>query len=122
MLISSKINKEVIIMPDDDDVKLKAAADKAAAEELVRVEAEKNNAGELIGKANEAAERLEDANKELGKLLAQQEGMKVEETLGGTASAGTPQKSKDEISEDSAKKMLVGTGLEDYAFPKKDPI
>lgn len=109
-------------MPDDDDVKLKAAADKAAAEELVRVEAEKNNAGELIGKANEAAERLEDANKELGKLLAQQEGMKVEETLGGTASAGTPQKSKDEISEDSAKKMLVGTGLEDYAFPKKDPI
>ena len=74
-------------------------------------------ASELISKANDAAERLEAGNKELAQLLAKQERMKVEDTLGGSASAGTPEKSEDEKQIEGAKALLAGTGLEDEAFP-----
>ena len=66
---------------------------------------------DLINKAIGAAERMEKANTEMSKLLDRQERLKVEETLGGTADAGSAKPKKDENAE--AKKMLEGTGFED---------
>lgn len=60
----------------------------------------------LIDKANEAAERLEDANKETAINLRKQESLQVEEKLGGTAEAGTPQ-IIEESPEDYAKKVMA---------------
>lgn len=74
----------------------------------------------LIDKAVNAAERLENANKELEKLLDKQARMKVEETLGGTAIAGTHKPTEEEKEIEGAKKLLEGTGFEDELFPKKE--
>jgi len=67
----------------------------------------------LITKANEAAERLEGANKKLEGLLNRQEEQQVENTLAGTAHAGTQKQTKEQKQVASAKKMLEGTGFED---------
>lgn len=67
----------------------------------------------LIGDANAAAERMEKANKTLASLLEKQEALKVETTLGGTATAGTQKMTADEKSIQEAKKLLEGTGYED---------
>jgi len=61
----------------------------------------------LIDKAQQAAERLENANARLSMLLDKQERLKVKETLGGTAEAGEPQK-KEETPKDYAAKVLKG--------------
>ena len=75
---------------------------------------------DLISKANAAAARQEAANKELALLLARQEKLKVEETLSGTAKAGTTKRqTKDEKQIADARKMLEGTGYEDELFPVK---
>ena len=62
---------------------------------------------QLIDKANMAAERLEKANEELGKLILRQEKLQVEKALGGHAEAGTPQK-LDETPEEYAKRVMSG--------------
>lgn len=72
---------------------------------------------DLISNATKAAERLEKANKELAKLLIMQQQMQVKKTLQGTADTGMNQVTEDEKETAEAKKMLEGTGLEDYAFP-----
>lgn len=57
----------------------------------------------LIQQANEAAERLEKANKQLGELLTRQEALTVQRTLTGKAEAGkgnveeTPQEYRDRV-------------------------
>jgi len=68
---------------------------------------------ELMDKATKAAERLENANKELGELLNRQEEMQVEKTLSGEASAGDQEKSDEDKAKESAKALLQGTGHED---------
>lgn len=82
-------------------------------------EEEQDNTPDLIVQANAAAERMENANKETAKLLKRQEALQVEKSFGGTAQAGTPGMTAEEKAEESAKKLLEGTGLEDYAFPAK---
>lgn len=58
---------------------------------------------DLIDRANEAAQRLEKANKTLEKNLARQEALQVEKTLGGNADVRqapkeeTPQEYKDRV-------------------------
>lgn len=66
----------------------------------------------LISAANAAAERLEKGNATLKDLITRQELMKIERTLGGRTDAGTPEKSKEEVAKESAKKLLEGTGYE----------
>lgn len=68
----------------------------------------------LIGQANEAAERIEKSNKELKKLLDKQESMKAEEALGGQTEAGKKEKTKKDIANESAKKMMEGVGLDPF--------
>jgi len=76
------------------------------------------SADDLVSKANEAAERLEKANEEHARLIAKQERLNVERTLGGHAAAGQPQEmTVEEKAIASAKAMLAGTGLEEHAFP-----
>ena len=76
-------------------------------------------ANDMIVKANEAAERLEGANRELGKLLAKQEQLKVEATFGGTAEAGKQEDTKEQKAIAAARKLVEGTGFEDDLFPEK---
>jgi hypothetical protein len=76
---------------------------------------------DLISNATKAAERLENANKELAKLLAIQQQMQVKRTLDGHADTGIKQESQDEKEMAEAKRFLTGTGLEDYAFPSNQP-
>ena len=75
-------------------------------EEPVTPEETTPQASTLVDDANLAAARLERANKEQAKLLARQEALKVEQTLGGKAEAGPV---KTELSdEEYAKKVLAG--------------
>jgi hypothetical protein len=67
--------------------------------------------------ANKAAERLENANKELAKLLALQEQMQVKKTIDGHADTGVKQESAEDKEIAEAKQFLAGTGMEDYCFP-----
>lgn len=59
----------------------------------------------MVDKANEAAARLERANVEHAKIVARQEALAVEKTLGGTAEAGTP--AKEDTPEEYAKKVMA---------------
>ena len=74
-------------------------------------------ATDMIAKANEAVERLESANKELGKLLAKQEQLRVEASFGGTAEAGKREETKEQKEIKEARKLVEGTGFEDEIFP-----
>ena len=80
------------------------------------------NSNTMIDRANAAAQRMEDANTQLTQLLAKQESMKVEQTLGGETEAGQPSKTEDEINIEAAKTLLDGTGFEDILdAPPKEP-
>lgn len=59
----------------------------------------------LIADANAAAARLEAATIEHAKVVASMEALKVQETLGGKAVAGVPQ--KEETPEEYAKKVMA---------------
>ena len=81
-------------------------------------ESTQTDSSALISAANLAADRLEKGNKELAKLLAIQQQLHIEKKLGGETVAGVPGKSDEEKAIENAKKMLEGTGMEEYAFPK----
>ena len=103
----------------DKVVKDNLAKDAAAKKEPEIIPEETQKAEDLISKANTAAIRQEDANKELKVLIDRQEMMKVEETLGGKAEAGSKATSAEEKEIASTKEFLKGTGYEDELFPKK---
>ena len=65
---------------------------------------ERNEAQKLIDDTNDAAERLEKANKESKALIDKQEAREVEARLSGKADAGKPQ--GEETPEEYAKKVL----------------
>lgn len=91
-------------------------ATKIEEEENLQEETEKEEVQSMsmIEKANEAAERLEKANKRQEELIKQQEALAVENTLSGTATAGTTKElSKDEKITQECKELLKGTGFED---------
>lgn len=71
-------------------------------------------ASDSIDRANVAAKRLEDANKEHERLLAIQQKLQIQDTLGGQTEAGNKPK-KDENA--SAKRYLKGTDWENEVFP-----
>ena len=71
----------------------------------------------LIDGANKAAERLEAANKKMESLIQTQQKLVVEKTFGGESEAGVKRISKEEKAQEAAKKLLHGTGMEEYAFP-----
>jgi len=68
----------------------------------------KEETNNLITTANEAAVRIENANKEMTKNLDRQERMKVEQTLAGKAEAGEEPKKKEESASDYADKVMAG--------------
>ena len=80
---------------------------------------ESTDSSDLISRATDAAERLEEGNKQLEKNLASLQKLHVENTLSGKTSAGIPTQSKEDKEIAEAKKLLKGTGMEDYAFPEE---
>jgi len=76
-------------------------------------------ANDMIAKANQAAERLEGANKELSLLLSKQEQLKVEATFGGSAEAGKQESTEEQKADAAARKLVEGTGFEEDLFPEK---
>ena len=68
---------------------------------------------ELIDKANEAAERLERANKEKERLLEREEKLAIERKLSGDSEAGEEEvkKSDAEKIKEGALKFWEGTGI-----------
>ena len=105
------VDKQEVLKTDEK-------ADKAEEEEPVKkVEQETED---NISKANAAAARLEAANKELARLTKVQERLEVEQTLSGKTTAGTKRRSKDEIADENARKMLEGTGFGEDLFPTKE--
>ena len=72
---------------------------------------------DLIAKASQAAERMELANNKYEELVKRQEALRVEETLGGSSSAGETRISDEDKKNAEAKKFLKGTGFEDSLFP-----
>ena len=72
-------------------------------------EAPKVETTSMIDKANEAAERLEKANKEQAELIARQEEIVARQTLGGSSeAAGTQTAPKEETPKDYAKRVMSG--------------
>ncbi len=86
------------------------------------IEGEEEKAKDMVKKANEAAGRLEAANAQTEKLVARQERLKVQETLGGTADAGTPQKTKEEKAKEDMKGLLGEGGLDPFAGEGENAI
>lgn len=62
--------------------------------------------GELIAKAEAAAERLERANEKMEALVARQEALAVDKLLGGEAKAGDPAKPKEESDLEYAQRVM----------------
>ncbi len=79
---------------------------KAETPENDDAEEKKTQAENLITKAEAAALRQEEANKELSRLLDRQEAMRVETTLGGKTEAGQPIK-VEMAPEEYAKKVMA---------------
>lgn len=78
------------------------------------------SADNMIDRLNAAVDRQEAANKVTADLIRRQEEVKVQQTLGGQASAGgAPALSDDEKKDAAARKFLEGTGYEDELFPDK---
>lgn len=71
----------------------------------------------IVEEADKAAERLEAANKQYEKLIKRQEALKVEETLGGSSSAGAPSLTAEQRRKANARKYIEGSGFEDDLFP-----
>jgi len=89
-------------------------------EEKKTIKEEENTSASLIEQANAAAKRLEEGNKKLAELIEVQQQLQTEKTLSGKTNAGIEkQETEDEIAIKNARKMLEGTGMEDYAFPKE---
>ena len=90
-------------------------------EEDVDVEQEEEKethvASAMINNANEAAERMEKANKEAKEIIHRQEMLKVEKTLGGTSDAGSQELTEEQKEVAAARKMIEGTGFETDLFP-----
>ncbi len=76
-----------------------------------------------IIRTNEAAARMEAANKKAEDLLLRQEAAQVERILGGSSTAGVQQKtlSDDEQKDADARAFLGDTGYADDLFPEKKP-
>ena len=88
---------------------------KESAEEIVeRVAWEE----EMIRKNNEAAERMEKANKNMEENLNRRERILEKERFGGRAEAGGKEKTQEEKDIDDARKLLKGTGFEERLFPR----
>ena len=79
-------------------------------DEVVSLENDKSL--EMIKKANEAADRMEKANKELDGLLQKQAAIQVQNTLAGQAEV-TPPEEKEETPKEYADKVMRGEGRED---------
>lgn len=69
-----------------------------------KAQEELNKTEDFISKANAAASRQEAANTKLEELLAKQERLNVEKTLGGKSEAGTG--NKEESNADYAKRVM----------------
>mgnify|MGYP001561691808 FL=1 len=69
-------------------------------------------------KANDAADRLEKANKEMTEQLDRKERIIAQEKLGGRADTGQ-EISQEEKDNAEARKLIEGTGYEDRLFPTK---
>ena len=79
--------------------------EKKPDEEAPSKEPETHKSTPMIEAANEAAERLEKANLKNEELLAKQESLAVEKSLGGSAEAGAV--AKEETPEDYARKVMA---------------
>ncbi len=71
-----------------------------------------------IAETNEATARMEKATADLKAQVARLQAERVENTLGGCADVNVaPQRTKDELADENAKKMLEGTGFGEDLFP-----
>ena len=96
--------KEVAAEEEDDEEEEEQKPERE--EEKVHISKDTKKTVDNIDRANEAAVRMEDANKEKKELLDREERMKVEERLGGQTEAG--EQKKVETPEDYAEKILAG--------------
>ena len=103
-------------LSDTDPGKIEPGADEPGINERPL---KADPAASMIDQANKAAERLETANKETAALLATQQKMYVQNTLGGKATAGSKELTADEKAEEGAKKLIAGSGFEHRLFPPK---
>ena len=71
---------------------------------------------------NALAERLEKANAETARLMEVQAAKDVENTLGGSATAGdaAPELTEEDIAEREHRKFLQGAGMEEMIYPPKN--
>ena len=98
-------------MSEDKKEKEKAKEENPQAEPEERLHPTEDK--DLVKKANDAAQRLEKANIELGRLLLRKETSNDEAILAGEAIAGERRETPEEKQIASAKQLLEGSGYED---------
>ena len=96
----------------------KEAPPEGEGEKKLTKEEERTQSLALIKEAKNQADRIEKGNKEFKDLLIHQEKMQIENSLGGTADAGSPETTEEQKANEAARKQLEGTGFEDYLFPE----
>lgn len=89
--------------------------DEEAQEDDAGQDAPADSAKDMITTANDAAERLESANKVHEELLKREEELIAVRTLSGKTDAGQPAKTQEEKEIEAAKKLVEGTGLDPFA-------
>ena len=82
-------------------------------------EEQSSDAQSMLEEAKKVAEELKRANEETAKLLKEQQEMRVQTMLGGTAKAGTVAPTKEDKEIDGARNLIKGSGYEDILFPKR---
>lgn len=70
-----------------------------------------------LDEARATLKQIQEQNKILAENIRKAEKLAVERVLSGNASAGHREQTEEEKEIESAKSLLAGTGLEDYAFP-----
>lgn len=112
--LKALIPENVDIPEDKAPVEKKSDTVKDIKKEIKSEPAEASST--MIQKAVDAVERMEKANAIAAQFVKRMEELQVENTLGGKTTAGAKEPTKEEISIDSAKKLLEGTGFEDTLF------
>lgn len=87
--------------------------EKAKAEPQADQQKKEKKSKSMLEQANEAADRIEAANRKQEALIAKLEALQVEQTLSGKADAGIETK---EDENKGAKELLKGTGYEKEIF------
>lgn len=117
--MSEESDKEKFVAKEINADKKPVEGVTTSSPSLVSSEPVSSEPVDMIANAETAAKRLEAANVQMEQNIKRLERARVQNTLGGSAEAGTVPVTDEQRKDANAKKFLSGTGFEDELFPDK---